>query len=116
MLLQTVQWDTSYALRHLRKSPGFAFITAHPILHGARGHMAAGKARLETRSNAGAAHRITPGKENTAMGSFIRYLCYGLRQLRKSPGFTLSAVLPLAFGIGPLPPFSPSSKASCSVP
>src|SRR5580692_11036971 len=45
-------------------SGGFRLSTALPILCGAACHMAACQARLEARSNAGAAHRIAAGKEN----------------------------------------------------
>lgn len=45
-------------------------------------------------------HRIWSAGWESAVDLFVRELCVTARQLRKSPGFAVTAILTLAFGIG----------------
>ena len=58
------------------------------------------EARAEIGSREMVRHNVWSGSWESAVDSFVRELRATARQLRKSPGFAVTAILTLAFGIG----------------
>ncbi len=58
------------------------------------------EARAEIGSREMVRHNVWSAGWESAVDSFVRELCVTARQLRKSPGFAVTAILTLAFGIG----------------
>ena len=58
------------------------------------------EARAEIGSRETVRHKVWSAGWESAVDSFVRELRVTARQLRKSPGFAVTAILTLAFGIG----------------
>jgi len=58
-------------------------------------------ALLRFGSRAATQERVTEQDASLPLGTFFRNVRFALRQLRRSPGFAITAVLALALGIGP---------------
>src|SRR3954471_11089706 len=58
------------------------------------------EARAEIGSREVVRHKVWSAGWESAVDSFVRELRVTARQLRKSPGFAVTAILTLAFGIG----------------
>src|ERR1039457_2230288 len=70
------------------------------LLRGVSRENAEREARVEIGSSEMVRHDVWSAGWESAVDSFVRELRVTARQLRKSPGFALTAILTLAFGIG----------------
>jgi putative ABC transport system permease protein len=78
----------------------FAASVEDKLLRGVSRENAEREARVEIGSREMVRHDVWSAGWESAVDSFVRELRVTARQLRKSPGFALTAILTLAFGIG----------------